>query len=163
MIYVDAGYYAGVAERLNCVGRDWAKYGFEPNPGIEVPPWVKRKAAWIKGGKVKFNVGGRDDSASIDGTSGHAEGVPQIEVPAFDFSKFIGNLPDEPIVCSMDIEGAEFKVLAKMIDDGTAGKLTFLDVEFHHRLMNDYTAEDAQALIDKLQQLGVIVRLKIEL
>jgi FkbM family methyltransferase len=162
MIYIDCGYYVGAAKELNCVQNDWTLYGFEAHPGLEVPKWVKRKAVWINDDKVKFNIGGRDDAASIDGTSGHTEGTPQIEVQAFDFSKFVGDLPNDMIICSMDIEGAEFPVLEKMLDDGTMDKITFLDVEFHHRIMGEAKGpEDAKYLIKRIQDLGVIIHLKV--
>ena len=163
MIYLDCGYYIGDAEKSNCVDDTWTRFGFEPHPGIEVPEYVLRKAVWIKDGTMKFNIGGRNDASSLEGTSGHSDPVT-IEVETIDFSEFVKNLPPEPIVCSMDIEGAEFAVLEKMIKDNTIYKIRFLDIEFHHRIMGDAKGpDDARSLIKQIQDRGVIIKLKVPL
>lgn len=160
-VFLDCGYYVGQVHKY--YPQNWKTYAWEANPKLEVPDWVERKAVWVADGRVKFQLGGRNDASSIVGTTGH--GTPElVTVPSFDFSKFVADLPEsEAIVCSMDIEGAEFPVLRKMIVDGSAKRLTLLDVEFHHRIMVDETPESAEEIIRELENMGVIVRLKVEL
>lgn len=172
-IFLDCGYYAGkVLDMYLADGRidkDWVVYAFEPNRDLTLdvsrfPFKVKliKKAVWVKDGRVKFHIAGREDSASIKDTTGHTE-PKEITVQSIDFSKFVAELPQAHIVCSMDIEGAEFYVLKKMIADGTVGRIAFLDIEFHHRFMNDYTDKEAQELIDGVEAAGVKVKLKVDL
>lgn len=163
MIYIDCGFYQGNALKIykdkGLVDDSWTTYLFEPNPEIEGD--LIRKAVWTSDGEVTFQLGGRDDASSIKGTGPH--GNPrEIQVESIDFSKFVAGLPDEFIVCSMDIEGAEFPVLEKMLEDGTIDKIGLLDIEFHHRLLAWKTLEDAQTLLIKLMT-RTAVRLKVDL
>lgn len=174
MIFIDCGFYAGNALKSykdrGIVDKAWTIYAFEPNPlldivtpieTLELPVRPFQKAVWTSDGEVTFQIGGRDDASSVLGTGGH--GDPQLlKVPSIDFSKFVTDLPDEFIICSMDIEGAEFSVLEKMLEDGTIDKINILDVEFHHRLMENKTLEDAQELLIKLLT-KTAVRLKVNL
>ena len=63
----------------------------------------------------------------------------------------------------MDIEGAEFAVLEKMLKENTIDKINILDIEFHHRLMNDKTPDDARELIRQIKERGVKIKLKVGL
>lgn len=165
MIYIDCGFYVGKAlekyQQFGLVDSNTTIYAFEANPELTVPNFVELAAVWTDNKGVTFQIGGRHDASSIQGTSGH--GNPQlIQVPSIDFSKFVAELPDDYIICNMDIEGAEFPVLRKMLIEGTIDKIDLLDIEFHHRLMSDETPEDAQELIDQLI-IRTAVKLKVPL
>lgn len=168
MIYLDCGFWQGRALEIykdkGIVDDTWTIYAFEPNPDIEVEKYVAKyalpiqlikKAVWIKNGNVNFLISGRPDAARIS-----KEGV---EVDTIDFPEFVSNLPDEAIICNMDIEGAEFTVLPKMIADGSISKISILEIEFHHRLMEKYEKADAEKLIDDLVRAGVKVIIKVPL
>lgn len=166
MIYIDCGFYVGKAlekyQELGLVNSDTTIYAFEANPELVVPDYVRAEAVWTDDKGVTFQIGGRNDASSIKGTSGH--GDPKlVRVPSLDFSKFVSKLPDDYIICSMDIEGSEYKVLEKMLEEKTIDKIDFLDIELHHRMMSDYTEEDSQELINKLLARGIAVRLKVPL
>lgn len=164
-IFVDCGRFDGVAIKQYCVDDSWDIVSFDPypQPNLNLPHHkLVQKAVWIKDGFVSFDLDPRVQASHISGIAG-TDFEQKKRVACIDFSAFVGNLPDATIVCSMDIEGAEFEVLRKMIRDGTAERFDVLDIEFHHRLMpneDDYTAK---RLIQELSDLGVIVRLKIVL
>lgn len=161
MIWIDAGYYYGAATDLMEPQDDWDIYAFEPNLELEIPGWVSREVLWIKDGTVKFKLNrDRNDASSIN--SGISD-FTEVEYPCINFSRFVKQLSNDVIVCSMDIEGAEFKVLEKMLKDNTIDKITVLDVEFHHRLMNEYDDDDARDLIKRIRERGVVVMLKVPL
>lgn len=162
MIYLNCGYYAGNDWKRFEPTPDWTIYAFEPNLELEVPDFVSRKAIWTEDGEMEFAIGGRNDAASIKGTSGHSD-PRMVKVQTIDFSKFVSELPDEPIICTMDCEGSEFPVLEKMLKDGTIKKITLLDIEFHHRIMNDYDSDDARDLLNRIRKEGVLVCLRIPL
>lgn len=171
-IFIDAGFYAGRALDYYAPLLDdsWKVYVFEPNEALPVQEnidrfpfpieWVK-KAVWTEDGEVEFRLQGRNDSSHIDTIRPSVD--PKITVPSIDFSRFIAELPDATIVCSMDIEGAEFPVLRKMLDEKTAQRLSLLDIEFHHRLIQDMDESTASLLRRELESEGVMVKLKLEL
>lgn len=176
-IYLDCGFYAGITLRryidAGIIDKTWEIYVFEPNPEIKAeqriedhfsdfPVKLFRQAVWTKDGEVEFEIAGREDAASISGTSGHV--TPKvITVPSIDFSKFVDDLPKAYILCSMDIEGAEFYVLPKMLEEHTIDKIDLLEIEFHHRLMADRDIDDAKKLIKEVKKRGVKVKLKDKL
>ncbi len=167
-IFLDCGQFDGVAIRQYCIDDSWQIYSFEPEPQpvintIDLPPHeLIKKAVWVSDGEVLFSLDPRKQASHIEGVNGTSFRDERV-VPSVDFSKFVAELPDAEIVCSMDIEGAEFAVLRKMITDGTVQRIKVLDIEFHHRMMGDEDVESARRLMQELSELGVIVRLKVVL
>lgn len=171
-IFIDAGFYVGKALEYYAPFLDdtWTVYAFEPNEELDVEESLKRfpfniewikKAAWTEDGEVEFRLGGRNDASHIDTIRESTD--RKITVPCIDFSKFVSELPEATIVCSMDIEGAEFPVLRKMLDEKTASRISLLDVEFHHRLLTSADEATASSLRRELEGEGVLVKLKLEL
>lgn len=170
-IMIDAGYYVGKALDYYAPLMDetWKVYAFEPNPYLNVDEtskhfpfrveWIK-KAVWTEDGEIDFALGGRDDASHIKEIRPTTDKT--IKVPCINFSKFVSELPETTIVCSMDIEGAEFPVLEKMLNDGTAKRLSLLDIEFHHRILDGKDEQSASKLRIALEGEGVLVKLKIE-
>lgn len=179
-IFVDCGFFNGVAVKQymeECVvDKTWDLIAFEANPKLESKKISQQyplnnlnsvkiinKAVWTKNGKVPFHIGIRDDSSHIEGTSLNTHDR-EIIVPSVNFSRFIAKLPEDAyIICSMDIEGAEYPVLRQLLDDGTIERISILDIEFHHRFSNEYTVQDSAALIHEIAQRGVKVNLKVGL
>lgn len=173
-VFIDAGYYIGKALEYYAPFLDdsWTVFAFEPNTELDVEENLKRfpfpvrwiqKAVWTEDGEVEFRLGGRNDASHIDGIRDSVD--RKITVPTINFSKFVSTWADKAdvICCSMDIEGAEYPVLRKMIEDGTASKLDLLDVEFHHRLLETEDNATSSTLRQELEGLGVLVKLKLEL
>ena len=82
-----------------------------------------------------------------------------IEVESIDLSKWIikNFKPDDLIVLKMDIEGAEYKVLPKMFEDGSVNYINVALIEWHDWIMPDYvnqTRDLAQRLQNANVQLG---------
>lgn len=166
-IFLDCGQFDGVAIEQYVVDDSWDIYSFEPNPKSKNTHLPKhkliRKAVWVKNGTVVFSLDPAYQASHIKDVAGTDYDDKKL-VPSIDFSRFVAGLPEDAlIVCSMDIEGAEFQVLRKMIKDGTIQRISVLDVEFHHRMMFDEDDNTARKLIQELTELGVIVRLKIVL
>jgi hypothetical protein len=57
----------------------------------------------------------------------------------------------------MDIEGSEFLVLRKMIEDGTISRLKEIYIEFHERFMPSESIETRQKIVEDIKNQGVIV------
>lgn len=164
-IFLDCGRFDGVAIEQYCIDDSWTIYSFDIDPQslTHLPPHTLiEKAVWTENAELEVRLDPQKQASHITGIAGtEYEGTKMIE--AIDFSQFVRDLPSSVIVCSMDIEGSEFPVLRQMIKDGTAFRITVLDIEFHQRMMNDEDDESARKLVQKLSSLGVIVRLKIVL
>jgi len=78
------------------------------------------------------------------------------EVEAIDFSKWvIENFTEEDfIVLKMDIEGSEYKVLPKMIEDGSIKFINNLIIEWHNWQFPQYN-DLTRSLSTKISSLGV--------
>jgi len=165
-IFLDVGRFDGVAIRQYCVDDSWDIYSWDPFPqsNLDLPEHTfYEKAVWVEDGEVSFSIDPLKQASHVTGIAG-TDYEDRIIVPCIDFSKFVSSLPEvDVIVCSFDAEGSEFRVLRKMIADGTAQRIRVLDVEFHHRMMLEENDETARQLIQELSDLGVVVRLKIVL
>lgn len=170
MIYIDCGFYAGKALEYYAPFMDKGTkvYAFEPNPLIDMKKMTERfpfkiehipAAVWIKDGTAMFNLEERADAARLQKVRKSLGKT--VKVKTIDFSKFVADLPDDNIVISMDIEGAEYPVLRKMLKDGTAKKITLLDIEFHSRLLKTEDEGSSSELRRQLEREGVLVKLKI--
>lgn len=167
--FIDCGYYRGRALDYYAplMDENWKVYAFEPNPDLECdfsrfPFEVEliRKAIWIEDGTRLFVKSARDDASYLATRPIIGDDVSPVE--CIDFSRFVSEL-EGTIVVSMDIEGSEFEVLRKMLEDGTAEKLSILDIEFHHRLLPEESAGSASELRQAFEGKGILVKLKLEL
>lgn len=174
-IFVDCGFYRGLILgeyiKEGIVDESWIVYAFDPNPELGLKKDVKRfpmnikaeeKAVWVNDTVVDFTVSNVENASSIDGTTSHAP-KKTIIVQAFDFSEFVRRLPEAYIICSMDIEGAEYAVLEKMLVEDTISKIDLLDIEFHHRFMLEEDLESTLDLVRRIEEEGVKVKLKVPL
>jgi FkbM family methyltransferase len=81
--------------------------------------------------------------------------MPPIKVSSIDFSDFLLNLRVRyfgkcEIYCKMDIEGAEFPVLRRLIETGTIKYIKKLWVEFHERYIPGESRQTKAELIRHL-------------
>lgn len=170
-VFIDAGFYAGKALDYYApfIDDSWDVYAFEPNLRLnalqvaEKYPFEVRlvkKAIWVEDGAVEFRLDAREDASRLEAV--RTSDQERFTVQAIDFSSFISKFPEDAIiVCSMDIEGAEYPVLRKMLADKTAQRITLLDIEFHDRLLTEEDEASSSALRRALEGEGVLVKLKI--
>ncbi len=129
-------------------------YGFDPSPLLDVkqrrahgvPVRLERKAAWLHDGEVDFvddfirgglpgptgygtTCPGADTSLGRIGTVVKKNGI---RVPCFDFSRWLAGL-GYPVILKMDVEGAEYPLLKRMIRDGTNRLVSELVMEWHEQ------------------------------
>jgi hypothetical protein len=158
-VFLDCGYHLG--EGLNeftsmlSIDSSWDIHVFEANTACDIFNKISNypykitahnNAVWIHDNGVLFNQENNKASNSptigstsyIDGWGSCVSELQsshtfenQIMVSSVDFSQWIKQFKDCKIYCKMDIEGAEFPVLRKMIDDGTIELIDTLWVEWH--------------------------------
>lgn len=120
---------------------------FEPNPALwryyeTLPTELIKKAVHTYDGEVTFRI----DAVDGDGSSlveskvvdyhrtMSNEESPLLAVPCVDLSAFVARKAVEygKIVLKLDVEGAEYDILEKMLQDGTLSFVDQLYCEFHH-------------------------------
>lgn len=147
-IFIDAGANDSCSARIFRKTQDpdieYTIYSFEIEPifinnFIDIPKLVFiNKAVWIKDGYVDFyrdiydnrRAGG---SLLKEKTSSKLDKDNPIKAESIDFSKWIKHAfsKDDYIILKMDIEGAEYKVISKMIIDGSFDYIDKLLIEWH--------------------------------
>ena len=141
-------------------------YAFEPNPNMKksMEDLVSQKknivysekAAWIDSGMIEFTVD-KNDHAPFGSTVMKSKknwGMGKIiQVPCFDFSKWLRQFENNFVIVKMDIEGAEFPILEKCIAEGTVSIMTHLWVEMHENKVRDFTTYDKEFLTERLKLL----------
>lgn len=165
-VFVDAGSHEGKISRMfHKKHPEYKIYAFEPNPNIKpkYSPEVifHNKAVWIENTERDFYLyeDTRSEGCSLmyEKQGETIDREHPIKVKCIDFSRWITetfNRKDK-IVLKMDIEGAEYEVLNKMIKDNSIGYINKLYIEFHiHKLEIDRNIHDE--LIDKLKQIKTL-------
>lgn len=155
-IYIDAGCYDGDTVKqfrnwksltyADDIG--WKIYAFDPNPNFKAEwkkqtlPWIQfeQKAVWTEDGEIEFALCEGEDAmgSTVMKEKDHWELGKKITVPCFDFSKWLEQFRGDHVVIKMDIEGAEGKVLTKMIKDGTDDIPSLLLIEWHDAKLKGY-------------------------
>lgn len=116
------------------------------------------KAVWIKDGTMKLYLGVNDLTQSSTLFSKKKKYIttknPSV-VESVDFSKWMKNNIDinDYIVCKMNIEGAEYDVLEKMIKDKTINYVNKLYVAWHYNKIKDFPKKRHNKLYSTLQKL----------
>ena len=126
------------------------------------------KAVWIEDGEITIHL-----SPNMRGTATgiypnkklrRGQSLTESKIESVDFSHWIMNNfdPSDYLVVKLDIEGAEFKVLEKMIQDGSINYINKLYVEFHSSFYKhgfDFNTDQAQK--DLTERLSNIESLEL--
>lgn len=162
MIYIDLGCYTGdsVEQFINWGQllrdiHDAEIYGFDPNPNFAAK-WqdihdrhikhvksinFSTDAAWVEDSEMSFSVGDLGSTLMVDKNTFIPSTV--IDARCFDFSSWLKRFAGDEVYVKFDIEGAEYPVLEKMIQDGTDKLAKLLFIEWHADKMNEeYKAKE---------------------
>ena len=140
-------------------------YSFEPNP--QCVKYFEHKnveffntAVWIRNEELDFYLGDiQSSSICKNKTTGRLDVKHPIKVSGMDFSQFVIDnfCKDDYIVLKMDIEGAEYAVLNKMLTDGSMKYIDVLYVELHGNRCG-YSKQEDDTLLMQLRGCKVKVR-----
>jgi FkbM family methyltransferase len=157
-IFLDCGAHDGCSVQMFVDSYidfdDYEIYSFEcdenrfeqlSNKGLELNLskfYPIKKAIWISDGKKIFDGWQLKDTTNLDDNSG---------VESIDLSKFIleNFAKDDYIVLKMDIEGAEYKVVEKMYNDGSLKYISKFYGELHGP-KKGYSIEDNNKLLNQI-------------
>lgn len=169
-VFIDCGANLGFALK-KFIGElpNFEFFAFEPNPALhpyirenikalslQSPLTLFQEAVWIENGTTNLYLGQHESSTVMLGKRMLPEHGPPIDysnpilVPAIDFSAWIMRTfsPQDTIVVKMDIEGAEYPVLRKMIADNTLSFIKILYVEWHHNRFAYMSESEHSQLVD---------------
>ena len=170
--FVDLGAYKGQGikefynKQLVENTDDYAIYCFEPQNFDEEWKKIKKEyknvclmkyAAWLFDGKVKFSVAKNNTfykSGVMKEKIDYGEGK-KIMVPCIDFSRFVCQFKKDYLIVKMDIEGAEFPILEKMIKDNTIQYVDKLFVEWHDTKMIPPMTDRKYKILEKIKELKI--------
>jgi len=115
---------------------------------------VVDKAATITDGTVRFYPGGVGGSLRKDKTTMINKDVYE-EVDCLDFVKWMKENfdGDDEIYCKINIEGSEYDILEKLIDEGVLGWFNLLWVDFHARKLTNLSQFYEDDLIKRLKHI----------
>ena len=167
-IFLDCGGYnadsVDAFKKSKWYSPDVIIYSFEPNPRFK-ETYKKRpdinfigKAVWVKNEEQSFYIAQirveRGSSIIKGKRGGHLDQEHPIKVQCLDFSKWILDnfTKDDFIVLKMDIEGAEYPVLNKMIEDGSIYYIKKAFIAFHSWLIR-IDKKEHMALMKKLEAI----------
>lgn len=172
MIYIDLGAYNGdTIEQFISWGQllgdisEARVFGFEPNPNFKAE-WqdihdrhikhvkeinFQNKAAWIDDKGLEFSLWAESDIGSTvmpEKRNWYAGKV--IGADSFDLSGWLKQFEGEDIYIKFDIEGAEYPILLKMIEDGTDKLCKLIMIEWHADKMNSTFKEQEEFIKENL-------------
>jgi len=147
-VYIDLGAFRGLYVRRfrksSMYKAGCKMYAFECNSHVRNIDYgsdtkLIRSAAWIYDGELNFYISKKSPSV-VQGSSvykekrtGNLDKEHPQKIPCIDFSKWIKDnfQKEDNIIIKMNIEGAEYDILEKMIADGTIDYINTLFCQFH--------------------------------
>ena len=129
------------------------------HPGVQIRFFPK--AVWVNDGTMDFYLAtewGPNHRGGSTLLAGHVRNAAKVDysrpvaVECIDFSRWLRHnfSRRDHLVVKMDIEGAEYPVLEKMIADGTIDSVDELIVEFHWQMNENLSRERHDALLAAL-------------
>lgn len=179
-IFIDCGFHLGeglkeFTDILN-IDSTWEIYAFEANPACDISNKIPdlpynvtafNNAVWVHGNGVVFNQENNNasNSPTLNSTS-HLDGWGscvsdlqsshtydnQIYVGSIDFPLWIQQFKGNEVYCKMDIEGAEFPVLRRMVELGSISFVKELWVEWHDVDLPNETSITRNNLITEISK-----------
>jgi FkbM family methyltransferase len=166
-LFIDCGGHDGCsAVKFMLHNPQFDSITFEPNPVMwphyaEVPSTLIKKAAYTHGGSVSFKLDETDgdgstliDTKKVDYWGKVAnEDCPKIDVESVDIAELVREALKtyQHIVLKLDIEGAEYDVLEKLLKENLVKHLKFIYAEFHWKQCG-FPESRHTALVDALLQ-----------
>jgi FkbM family methyltransferase len=132
-----------------------AKIDLSPNWGVVFP-----HAAWVSNGFLDFYPGPSTLGSSLyaDKTTGTIAQTP-VKVSSIDLGRLLKSFMDweDFIVLKMNVEGAEYPVLRRMLDDGTLTMVDRLFVRWHQAKIPSISEAEHLQLVADIAATGLAV------
>lgn len=161
--FIDCGGYDGCSIRKFFDSHSgYQAISFEPNPVMapfyrDLPTTLVPKAVWTHDGEVPLYLDEADyDGSSVMRNKTTIVGRRCIVVPCVDFSSWLleHTSAGDEVILKMDIEGAEYAVLERMLRLGSFARVGRLLIEFHGSKIG-VGRSDHNALVKRIKATGV--------
>lgn len=170
-IYIDCGAWTGDSVLEFRKHYNYDVYAFECHPDHKknLTKLSKKhnftfidKAVWISDGSIPFYIGSKQRSAASTLHKSKKKKIDRenpIFIDCIDFSKWIVEnfKKDQELICKMNIEGAEYNILEKMIKDDTIGYIKKLFVSWHQSKIVNISIERHNKLLKVLEKRTIIL------
>jgi FkbM family methyltransferase len=169
MIYIDLGCHNGKTIRDYFTSHEKIKsVGIDPLGSKYHNAWEEirkelgtlfvKMAAMDFSGEIEFSERSDDVKSSVMSDKVRFDTGKIYKVDCFDFSKFLRDnfKKNERFYIRMDIEGAEYPVLLKMIKDGMMLRVDQLDIEWHGEKMEDQKYKEQEREIKSFLETNSI-------
>jgi len=162
-IFIDCGAHCGesILEAKRRFGNDIKIYSFEANTNLanalidhfknDSNVNIENKAVWIDDSIIEFYL----STSWSDGSSLYKEknsgGISEnilLKIPSLNLSEFIKQHSDKYIILKLDIEGAEYEILNKLINEGTISFVNEIHGEFHPNKINRPEIKELESKIN---------------
>tara|TARA_R110002051_G_scaffold68129_2_gene122806 strand:- start:8182 stop:8799 length:618 start_codon:yes stop_codon:yes gene_type:complete len=153
--FIDCGAHCGesILTAKQRFGNDINVISFEPVPGLakqlqeihkdDPTVHIQNSAVWINDEIKKFHLSEEyTDGSSLLNSLNNLRNNHYLDIPCFDFSSWIAKTFSEEdyIILKLDIEGAEYEVLNKLIEDKNISLINELWGEWHDmKIKDEYT------------------------
>jgi FkbM family methyltransferase len=167
-IFIDCGFYLGRAVNLfkkmpeydptfEIIAFDANKISDEILQNIENKGITFiNKAVWTHDGEISFYASGRrfGQANSVYPNPLKPRREKKRTVECIDFSKWIKDnfSLDDYIILKMDIEGAEYPILKKMVEEGSIHYINMMFVEYHYERVEGVGREDFSKLKKEINE-----------
>ncbi len=164
-VFLDCGGYDGrAAVKFNQFFPDFEIYSFEPN--IALYPVNKKInflpfAVWVQNCNLDFYLDEKDyDGSSVFKEKKNIVGGRHTKIQGIDFNSYVKSYfdKDDFIIIKMNIEGAEYKVLNKMLRSNAISYINEIFIEFHYKKMG-VSEKEHNKLVNKLEEAGLDVQI----
>lgn len=168
--FIDLGANTGgVSSQFAKDDLDLEIFAFEPNPELEpnleaVKAWLGERfnyflvAAWIRDGEINLYKSDHPMASTVLEGKIEPDGWNPIDYSSFtsvrciDISTWIDEhfqIGDD-VIMKIDVEGAEYQIMQKMIYDGTIFKVRKIICEWHPTLFPHRPWEEHEMIYDKV-------------
>jgi FkbM family methyltransferase len=170
-VFVDCGAHLGETiahfEQTNIYQQhEWEMYSFEANPNLidKIPKkpnlTIIDKAVWVDDRGIEFYIGESTASSSVikDKKTGQLSNEPT-KVGSVDFGNWLKRnfTLHDFVFIKLDIEGAEYDVLEKMLSDGSIELVDALYIEFHNIKVGVPIEKDLE-LLAAIKRHGILTK-----
>ena len=123
------------------------------------------KAVWVNNNKIKLFPGVNNltqSSSLLSEKKKYINKKKYVEVKAIDFSEWILDNFDKSdyIICKMNIEGAEYPILEKMIKDGSIDYIDKLYISWHWRKLEGFSKDRHEKIKNEIQNRTEVIKWK---
>jgi FkbM family methyltransferase len=169
--FIDCGAHCGesILMAKQRFGEDTITISFEPVPYLakqlkeihkeDNSVYIQNSAVWIEDTTKKFFISDMyTDGSSLLTSLNNLKEDQYVEIPCFDFSSWLKNTfsQDDYIILKLDIEGAEYEVLNKMIEDKNMNLVNEFWGEWHDmKIEDDYTQQLAKKVYSYLKDNNI--------